>query len=163
MKRTPLRRATPLRRKKPLRVRRRKAVQDAVFARQIKERDGWACRLTMLHHGECRGQLQCCHIFGKQAYPHLRYDLDNAITGCAKGHLYGTYRPFEWYEFLKWFLPPGVFDALRLRATKMETHTTRCNDRDCPQCGVDSCYDTEGSPEERTPSLDAQRRDALRR
>ena len=113
---TPLRRATSLKRKRPLKIRRRKAVQDAEFARQIKDRDGWTCRLVELHRGECRGRLQCCHIFGKQAYPHLRYVLDNAITGCAKGHLYGTYRPYEWYEFIRVFLPRGVFDALKRRA-----------------------------------------------
>src|SRR5438445_3465608 len=88
---TPLRRATLLRRKKPLRVRRVKAAKDAVFARQVKERDHWECQLTMLHPNPCRGRMQCCHIFGKQAYPHLRYVLENALTGCASGHLYGTY------------------------------------------------------------------------
>jgi hypothetical protein len=156
MKRSPLRRATPLRRKKPLRIRRRKALQDAAFARMVKDRDRWTCQLQLLHRGECRGQLQCCHIFGKQAYPHVRYVFENALTGCAKGHLYGTYRPFEWYEFVRAYLGNVRFDALRVRAMQQEVIRAK-------GIVLDDDPNDDGSPEERTPSLDAQRLDALRR
>ena len=135
MKRTALKRRTPLTRKTRLTAKGRTRQRDHIFSLAVRESAGWRCQLTLLHNGECRGVLQCCHIFGKQAYPHLRYEPLNALAGCQAGHMYGTTHPFEWFEFCRRRLGHIMFEELKRRAMSPRVQTSQESPRWTPKDG----------------------------
>ena len=67
---------------------------DIVFSKVIKLRSNYICEET----GEI-GNVQCAHIVSRR-YMSTRWDLTNAICLSAKRHLYYTYRPVEWKEYI---------------------------------------------------------------
>ena len=113
MKRSPLKRNTRLR------PRRRKRDQDVPFADEIKKRDFWACRRCQLHRGWV--VIQCAHIFGKQAYPKVRYDPQNAIALCKGCHRWAHDHPFEFRDWVVGWMGQAAFDALGRRARGVES------------------------------------------
>ena len=66
---------------------------DKLFSLQIRERDG-AC---VVCHG--KHNLQCGHIVSRK-YRSVRWDEDNAVTLCAKCHMYFTNNPVQWRLFI---------------------------------------------------------------
>lgn len=59
------------------------------WAKSIKNRDGWRCRLK---NNECSEKLQAHHIFNWTDHPELRYIINNGITLCKVHH------PLKWDE-----------------------------------------------------------------
>lgn len=54
-----------------------------IWMRQVKNRDGWKCRIT---NQECSGRMEAHHILGWMEYPELRYQINNGITLCHFHH-----------------------------------------------------------------------------
>ena len=55
-------------------------------------------------YGRCRrcgsiSNLQCAHIVSRW-YHAVRWDFDNAVCLCSGCHVYYTYRPLEWEEWV---------------------------------------------------------------
>lgn len=57
--------------------------QYIYWAKQVKVRDVWKCRLLS---SECKGRLESHHIFNWVDYPELRYVINNGITLCHFHH-----------------------------------------------------------------------------
>ena len=64
--------------------------KDSVVSKQIRERDGNACRLLRvltfseyeewkMNHGGQDKIIDAAHVFGKNSHPWMRYDLDNVV------------------------------------------------------------------------------------
>jgi hypothetical protein len=51
------------------------------LSNQVKQRDGYRCRLC--HSPK---QIEAHHLFGKQRFPKLEYNISNLITLCKKCH-----------------------------------------------------------------------------
>lgn len=58
-------------------------VKYKVWSRDVKNRDGWECRIT---NEDCFGRMESHHILPWRDYPELRYDLNNGITLCHQHH-----------------------------------------------------------------------------
>lgn len=43
--------------------------------------------------------LQCAHIISRR-YHQVRWNLDNALCLCAGCHMYFTYHPLEWEDYI---------------------------------------------------------------
>lgn len=52
------------------------------WARLVKERDGFQCRLC----GRKGGNLNAHHIYAWNKYPEYRFDISNGITLCSQMH-----------------------------------------------------------------------------
>lgn len=83
---------------------------DELFARKVKERDGWTCRLC-----HSRQSPQCAHLLSRM-YAATRWDLDNAWTLCQRCHYRWTKRPAEWTMLLENKLGRDEYERLRARA-----------------------------------------------
>ena len=98
-----------------------KRTQDISFSLLIRERDGWKCRrcgayhLSITENGH-RVIIQCCHIFGKQAYPVTRFEPTNAFAGCSGCHRWAHDHPKEFYDWVKGWMGDEAFEALYQRA-----------------------------------------------
>lgn len=94
---TPLRRASlksggPLRKRRKTRKRTiAKSTLDALWSKRIRERDE-GC---MLANGECLGNLEAAHMYSKQAYPAVRWDLGNGNALCSKHHFFVHANPVK--------------------------------------------------------------------
>lgn len=93
MKRSaPLRRTGGLKRRTPLRGRSdRQRTMDylhGLWRELLIIRDGRACSAQGQGGIKCGGGLQAHHIYGKGAWPALRYDLDNGLLACRNHHGY---------------------------------------------------------------------------
>ena len=53
------------------------------WARGIKMRDGWKCKLA---DSTCRGRIEAHHIYPWAKYPAKRYDVTNGIALCRHHH-----------------------------------------------------------------------------
>jgi len=60
-----------------------KDVQYIYWAKEVKNRDNWKCRLLS---SDCKGRLESHHIFKWKDYPELRYVITNGITLCQFHH-----------------------------------------------------------------------------
>lgn len=58
-------------------------VQYIYWAKQVKERDYWQCKIK---NSDCSGHLESHHILSWRNYPELRYDINNGITLCHFHH-----------------------------------------------------------------------------
>jgi len=102
--RKPISRKKPLKRGKPLSRRPKtprkklKAECDRLFSRFIRLRDG-RCRLSG-SPPDCRGSLQCAHLFSRRYFA-TRWDPLNAWGLCAAHHVFYTHRPLEWDELIR--------------------------------------------------------------
>lgn len=63
-----------------------------------------------------KGGLQAMHIFPKGKYPHLRFDLDNGIPGCAGCHIYLTNEHEAHRDFCIGYLGERRYEDLRMRS-----------------------------------------------
>lgn len=53
------------------------------WRKQVKDRDGWRCRITDVN---CDGKLEVHHILRWSDFPELRYQVNNGITLCHAHH-----------------------------------------------------------------------------
>ena len=81
---------------------------DVIFARLVRSKG------VCVNCGSTKA-IQCAHGFSRR-YRALRWDFDNAFALCAKCHLFFTYHPLEWDEFLRNRWTPEQYEGLRLRA-----------------------------------------------
>jgi len=58
-------------------------VQYIYWAKQVKNRDHWKCRLL---NSDCNGRLEAHHILNWIDHPELRYQINNGITLCHAHH-----------------------------------------------------------------------------
>src|SRR3990167_1123696 len=59
--------------------------------------------------------LQCAHILSRSYYT-VRWSLDNAVCLCSKCHVYFTFHPLEWEDFIKPRIGEAKWLELRKRA-----------------------------------------------
>ena len=103
MKRSPIRRRVRLSKES----KRRPTVKelDKLVREIVLARDGHKCQLVKAGMGPCGGHLQACHILGKWAYPALRFEPLNVITGCWRHH--APQSPVSWHSnpmnYATWF------------------------------------------------------------
>jgi predicted restriction endonuclease len=84
MKRSPLKRST-----KPMRKRSRNRftveAKDRKWREAVRAKSGGRCAFPVPHN--CQGgSIECHHIFGRQAFPHLRHEVLNGIAVCVVAH-----------------------------------------------------------------------------
>jgi hypothetical protein len=77
----------------------------------------------------CGGALQGCHIFGKKAYPAVRWISANGLCCCAGHHRWFHQHPVEWEDLARRemdgrILPDELdYDSLRVHATETSKET----------------------------------------
>ena len=64
-----------------------KALLD-LWSRAVISAEGEACRAEGYGKMRCGGPLQAHHVYGKGAYPSMKYHLNNGIPACRNHHLY---------------------------------------------------------------------------
>lgn len=62
---------------------RRLNVAYQYWAKQVKTRDGFKCKIS---NSDCKGRLEAHHILSWRKYPELRYDINNGISLCSHHH-----------------------------------------------------------------------------
>lgn len=60
-------------------------------------------------------RLQCAHIFTRGYYT-IRWDIENAVCLCSKCHVYFTYKPIEWEDYIKPIIGEDKWRELRQKA-----------------------------------------------
>lgn len=68
------------------------------WAKQVKSRDGWKCKIS---NKECYGRLEAHHILSWKYYPEVRYDVNNGISLCHYHHPKKRKDEIESIDFLK--------------------------------------------------------------
>ena len=63
-----------------------------LWAKQVKDRDGWRCQLCGKNCGKLGGHAHAHHIMRKQS-TFMRYNIENGITLCAGCHKFGVHSP----------------------------------------------------------------------
>lgn len=100
---------------------------DAMCREIVLNRDRYRCQLVKAGLGPCGGHLQACHIYGKGAHGHMRYEPDNVITGCWRHH--APQSPASWHSnpmvYVDWFRAEYPARAERLRLMSHEQKTQR--------------------------------------
>lgn len=71
---------------------------DTLFSKYIRGKYGY-CQLEGKDKIHCGGVLQCMHIETRGIIA-LRYSEDNVLCGCQGHHVYYTYHPGQWIEFI---------------------------------------------------------------
>lgn len=99
-------------------------IADGLFSQYIRRRDG-VCMYgrDMNLQNECNGYLHASHVISKGACSELRYNPNNAITLCAKHHLYGWHSsnpaPYvDWFVKhypLRWKHLNGIYAGYKLK------------------------------------------------
>lgn len=75
---------------------------DKLFSLIIRKNG--VCELRGRDDIHCNGNLQCMHIVGRSNY-RLRWDILNAICGCAAHHYYYTNHPTEFAMLIEMWMP----------------------------------------------------------
>jgi hypothetical protein len=91
----------------------RRTQADIRFSEQIRERDGWRCRLC--HKTPDPRGLHCAHHFTRRTGD-TRFDPDNAMALCYGHHQYLDSHPDEKEAFWRSEIGDERFDALAARA-----------------------------------------------
>lgn len=73
-------------------------VASLTWARNVKRRDGWKCKME---NDKCSGKLEAHHILPVRDYPEERYNLDNGITLCHYHHPRGEEAETQFMYLLK--------------------------------------------------------------
>jgi len=85
--------------------------KDKLFSLSIRQRDG-KCVMCGSHKTN-----QAAHIFSKKANPHLRHDLDNAITLCYACHFFKCHHsPVEFTFWVIRYLGHKKFKQLYFKS-----------------------------------------------
>ena len=58
------------------------------------------CEAAGLDKIKCGGVLQCCHIITRGRL-NIRYEFRNAICCCQGHHVFYTYHPIKWEQFVE--------------------------------------------------------------
>jgi len=90
---------------------------DAEFAKAIKERDGWACRLCG-RSKEAGYAMHCAHVFTRRARS-TRWDPQNAFTLCFVCHRFAHEWPLLFHMNVREWLGDAVYEALADRARRV--------------------------------------------
>lgn len=97
--RTSLKRRGRLQSGGPLRKRRRTrkgriamSTLDALWSLRVRERDNATCQMVS---PECAGKLESAHMYSKQAYPAIRWDVGNGNALCSKHHFFVHANPVQ--------------------------------------------------------------------
>jgi len=62
-----------------------------------------------------KDNLQCAHIISRR-YHQVRWDLNNALSLCRGCHMYFTYHPIEWEDYIIKEKGNGFYQNLREKA-----------------------------------------------
>ena len=60
-------------------------------------------------------RLQCAHIISR-GYLNLRWDIRNAVCLCSSCHIFYTFRPLEWDDWVNERIGKDVHDGLKREA-----------------------------------------------
>ena len=83
---------------------------DDLWAKKIKERDGFTCQ-------RCKSQskrLNACHFYGRRNKT-LRWDLDDGVTLCVGCHFWAHSNPAEFTEWFKEWTGEETFERLQTK------------------------------------------------
>lgn len=93
----------------------KRTAADALFSRQIRERDDFTCqRCGAVYLPNSRG-LHCAHMYTRRIKA-TRFDPDNACACCYGCHAFLDSHPYEKLMFFHARLGVLAFDALSARA-----------------------------------------------
>lgn len=76
---------------------------DLVFSKYIRSKYGY-CQLAGKDKIHCGGSLQTMHIETRGILA-IRYNENNVLCGCQGHHVYYTYHPNLWRDFIVKFFP----------------------------------------------------------
>jgi hypothetical protein len=68
---------------------------------EVRTRDGWRCVRCGKDYSGKRGSLQAAHIYGKGAYAHLRYVVDNGVSLDYYCHNWAHEHPQDFVDLVK--------------------------------------------------------------
>ena len=68
----------------------KKTELDALWAKKVKDRDGWKCVLCGRELGKIGGRANAHHVMKKKSHL-LRYDLQNGVCLCFGCHKNGVH------------------------------------------------------------------------
>jgi len=94
---------------------------DDLMSLFVRHKGGWKCWVcTSKRHEE----MQMAHLIGKGAHATGRYMESNVRCCCSRCHVYFTYHPEEWTEYLIKRLSQNGYDRLfenvRVRQGKLD-------------------------------------------
>ena len=101
---------------KPKKVKRSTLKRKADKLFSLKIREGKVC----FNCGSVKN-IQCSHIVSR-SYKNTRWDLDNAIPLCQGCHLYFTFRPLEWEQYIIKIRGASVLKRLKIKALNLDTN-----------------------------------------
>lgn len=78
---------------------------DTIFSKKIRE-------VGFCHRCGATSQLQCAHIVSR-SYLATRWNFDNAICLDAACHLFFTYHPLEFYDWIGVQFGEGYYEKLK--------------------------------------------------
>lgn len=81
---------------------------DVEFSRRIRE-TGFCYRCGS------RAHIQCAHIVSR-SYVATRWDFDNALPLCRACHVFFTYRPIEWKQWVNETFGNKRYEEMEARA-----------------------------------------------
>ena len=93
----------------------KRTAADAVFSRQIRDRDNWTCQRCGAIYAAPTRALHCAHMYTRRIVA-TRFDPDNAVAACYGCHQYLDSHPYEKLRFFRDRLGVPAFDALSARA-----------------------------------------------
>lgn len=93
-------------------------VADKIIGDIVKARDGYRCQLVGFNAEPCYipQQVYWCHIIPKGRYRPVRWEPDNAVTGCAGHHKAFDESPIEKDEWAERRLGSERWHELRVLA-----------------------------------------------
>ena len=92
---------------------------DAAFSLAVRKRDNWTCRRCHKAYPEKSQGLHAAHIFSR-SIKRTRHDMDNGLSCCYGCHSWGHRNPLEFHEWARKEIGPRKYDALKLRASRLD-------------------------------------------
>jgi hypothetical protein len=92
---------------------------DREFSLRVRERSGWICALCGEDYSDRPEELHCSH-FHHRVHHSVRFDFDNCDAFCWQCHHRMEMHHAEYSEWKAMQLGEDRFEALSLRAHKIE-------------------------------------------
>lgn len=77
--------------------------------------DGTVVTIDLRAPKQCSGTLQCAHLVPRM-YLSVRWDEGNAVALCSGHHMFFSYNPLEWENWVMWFMGEEAWWSHKRRA-----------------------------------------------